>query len=295
MEDFTNRTAVVTGAGSGMGRSIALSLADQGVDVVISDIEGDRAEEVAAEVRDRGRRGIAVVTDVRKLDDVTRLADIAYAEFGAVDILANNAGVTMRPYRASWDTEYRDFQWVMDVNWYGVLHGHLAFVPRMREQPRDSHIVNTSSMTSMFTVAGHSAYVASKAAVDAFSITTREEFRLAGIPIAVSVFFPGAVKTNIATSERLRPEGDRSDVRGVKPWSDYDKVATATKAAAETQTVTPLEDVTSFRQAIDPSEVGPVVVHGIRQNYEFIASHPAPGELILDRAQRLTGSFHGLS
>ncbi|WP_285314262.1 SDR family NAD(P)-dependent oxidoreductase [Pseudarthrobacter sp. fls2-241-R2A-168] len=295
MEDLSNRVAVVTGAGGGMGRSIALALAAEGVDVVVSDIEGDAAEKVANEVRELGRRALGVATDVSQLDQVEHLADLAYEEFGAVDILVNNAGVTMRPFRASWDTELRDFQWVMNVNWYGALHGHLAFVPRMREQKRDSHIVNTSSMTSMFTVPGHSAYSASKAAIDAFSMCAREEFKIAGIPIAVSVFFPGAVKTRVGTSERLRPEADRSDVRHVKPWTDYTSTPAAAVGAENLNGLTPLSEVTNFMQPMHPDEVGPLVVNGIRQNYDFISSHPAPADLIQDRADRLANSFHGLS
>lgn len=278
-----------------MGRSIALALAAEGVDVVVSDIEGDAAEKVANEVRELGRRALGVATDVSKLDEVTRLADLAYEEFGAVDILVNNAGVTMRPFRASWDTEYRDFQWVMNVNWYGALHGHLAFVPRMREQKRDCHIVNTSSMTSMFTIPGHSAYSASKAAIDAFSMCAREEFEIAQIPIGVSLFFPGAVKTRIGTSERLRPESDRSDVRHVKPWTDYEPKPPVAVGAESLGGLTPLSEVTNFMQPMHPDEVGPVVVNGIRRNYGFISSHPAPVDLIQDRADRLANSFHGLS
>lgn len=272
-----------------MGRSIALSLAQEGVDVAISDIDEVAAGEVAAEARTLGVKAIAVRTDVASLDSVRQLADTAYREFGTVDILVNNAGVTMRPFRASWDSSYEDFQWVMNVNWWGVLNGFYTFVPRMRQQPRGAHIVNTSSMTSFWPMAGHSAYSASKAAVDGFSQTVRAEFIQSGTPIGVSILFPGSVRTRIPTSERLRPEGERSEIRGVKPWSDYVGEALAPSGAEGPKP----SDAAPHRQAKDPDSVGPLVVDGIKNNYQFISTHPAPREQILDRAREMADSYHG--
>src|SRR5690349_13150880 len=204
MDNLKGRVAVITGGGTGMGRSMALSLAAEGVAVVVSGIEAEVAERVCAEAIARGGEAIAVKTDVSKLEEVEALADAAYARFGKVDILINNAGVTLRPFRAVWDTSYDDFRWIVGVNLWGVIHGVHVFVPRMRRQSGEKHIVNVSSMGTLAKVPGHSSYVMTKAAVNGFSEVIREE--LADDGFGVTVLYPGYVKTRIATSERLRPQ-----------------------------------------------------------------------------------------
>ena len=211
MKDIAGRTAVVTGAGGGIGRAIALALAENGANVVVSDIEADAARAVAEEVGAHGVGSLAVRADVSRLADVEALATAAYGRFSSVEVLVNNAGVTLRPFRASWDTSYEDFQWMMNVNFWGVLHGHHVFVPRMRQGPGEKHIVNTSSMASVLSIAGHSAYSAAKAAVDGLSNAAREELKTQGI--GVSILHPGPVRTRIVTSERLRRAEDRSEAR----------------------------------------------------------------------------------
>jgi NAD(P)-dependent dehydrogenase (short-subunit alcohol dehydrogenase family) len=287
MREFSGKSAVVTGAGGGMGRTIALALADQGVNVAVSDIDEEAALSVAREVAERGVKSVGIRTDVSDLDDVQKLADAAYDEFGTVEILVNNAGVTLRPFRASWDTSYEDFRWVMDVNFWGVLHGHMVFVPRMRETPGEKHIVNTSSMASVTSVAGHSAYSASKAAVDGFSNAVREELKTQNI--GVSILHPGPVRTRITTSERLRSTEEKSDNRGVKPWGDYveqvsnpitDRGQIGDPEADPDVATTPLEYIT-------PNEVGRLVVDAIRENKPHILTHPAPMEALQKRFDAL--------
>lgn len=293
MENFNGRSAVVTGAATGMGRSIALSLASEGVNVAISDIDVDSAERTAAEARDIGVRSIAVRTDVSKLDDVVKLADVAYGEFGTVDILVNNAGVTMRPFRAHWDTAYEDFQWVMNVNFWGVLHGFHVFVPRMRATGGEKHIVSTSSASSLKTTPGHSAYSASKMAVDGLSLCARDEFELSGQPIGVSILYPGGVKTRISTSERLRPVAERSENREVIPWASYlvDPLSAAPSGAENREVVANGQAVDTL-DAISPDDVGPMVVDAIRNNRLYILTHPAPREAIMQRAELLLDAYH---
>ncbi|WP_285314329.1 SDR family NAD(P)-dependent oxidoreductase [Pseudarthrobacter sp. fls2-241-R2A-168] len=287
MENLRGRTAVITGAATGMGRSMALTFAREGINVAIADIDLQAAEATRDEVLALGVNAIAVQTDVSKLEAVESLAEEAYASFGNVDILVNNAGVTMRPFRASWDTAYADFQWMMNVNWWGVLHGHHVFVPRMRQQPGDKHIVNTSSMASLRPIAGHSAYSASKMAVDGFSLVVREEYKTAGLDIGVSILYPGAVTTRINTSERLRPEQERSEVRGVKPWSSYlpdELQSTDPRQTGGTQN-------TVLRPPIDPDEVGPMVLEGIKHDKLYIATHPVPQEHIDERRELLANAY----
>lgn len=286
MEELTGKSAVVTGAGGGIGRSIALALADAGVNVGVADIDEDAAASVAREVAEQGVKSFGMRSDVSDLDDVQKLSDAAYERFGSVEILVNNAGVTLRPFRASWDTSYEDFRWMMDVNYYGVLHGHMAFIPRMRETPGEKHIVNTSSMASVMSIAGHSAYSASKAAVDGLSNAVREELKTQNI--GLSILHPGPVRTRIVSSERLRSEEQKSENRGVKPWADY--VQNVSNPILKAQAGEPAEDpdvATSPMEYITPNDVGRLVVEGILGNKPHILTHPAPLEALQNRFDNL--------
>jgi NAD(P)-dependent dehydrogenase (short-subunit alcohol dehydrogenase family) len=287
MKDIAGCTAVVTGAGGGIGRAIALSLAENGANVVVSDIEADAAQAVAVEVESLGVRSLAVRADVSQLAEVEALAAAAYAKFGSVEVLVNNAGVTLRPFRASWDTSYEDFQWMMNVNFWGVLHGHHVFVPRMRQSPGEKHIVNTSSMASVLSIAGHSAYSAAKAAVDGLSNAAREELKTQDI--GVSILHPGPVRTRIVTSERLRRSEDRSEARSIKPWSDYAGAGNpvASNAASQRDDVVDPDVASGAFEYITPHRVGAMVVAGIRANAPHILTHPAPVEALRARTDAL--------
>lgn len=270
MKELQGRVAVITGAGTGMGRSMALTLAEEGVDLVVSDIELDMAERVRDEAIARGRKAIAVRTDVSTLEEVEGLADTAYEHFGKVDILINNAGVTLRPFRAVWDTSYEDFKWVIGVNIWGVIHGVHVFVPRMREQKGEKHIVNVSSMSTLAKVPGHSTYVLTKAAINGFSDVIREE--LAADGIGVTILYPGYVKTRIATSERLRPENQRSDKRAIPSYDSYLKVDKEEPLTSPVR----IQDAGAMQVGIDADEVGPMVVRAIRENRPYCLTHAAP-------------------
>ena len=275
MQIDSNTKAVVTGAGGGIGRSIARFLAQRGASVVVSDIDGDAAENVAADIqKEYGTRAMGVKTDVSKLQEVEELARVSYETFNHVDILCNNAGVTMRPFRASWDSGYSDFKWMMDVNYWGVVHGHMAFVPRMRQSLGRKHIVNTSSMATQYVIAGHSAYTAAKSAVDGFTRVAQVELETQNI--GVSLFFPGAVRTRIGTSERLRPKDEQSDTRGVKPWTDY------MPQPAEVKTFDPAKEDPDYPEDsftyITPEQTGRMVVEAILENKLYIMTHPPPAE-----------------
>lgn len=289
MQDLNGRVAVITGAGSGMGRSMALSLAREGVDIVVADIEPEWGERVRAEIAALGRGAIMVETDVSDPQSVERLADAAYARFGKVDLLINNAGVTLVPFRAVWETSLADFQWVINVNLFGVIHGIAAFVPRMRAQPGEKHIVNTSSLAGIVTVPGAAPYVASKMAVTGLSDTIRAE--LAADGFGVTVLLPGFVHSNILSSERLRPEGDRSDARGVGGYAeqavgqDRDDTANSDIAGAVT-----LKDAGTIAQGIDADRVGPMIVRAIRDKAPYCITHPAPVDAIRKTAEALSNA-----
>jgi NAD(P)-dependent dehydrogenase (short-subunit alcohol dehydrogenase family) len=290
MQSFEGRAVVVTGAGSGIGRAIALTFAEAGARIVAADLDRVSAEQTAADAREHGVASLAVPTDVADLSAVGRLADAAYAAFGTVDILVNNAGVSMRPFRASWDTSYEDFRWLIAVNLWGVIHGHHAFVPRMLRQRGRKHIVNTSSFATLSAVPGLAAYTAAKQAVDGFSLCAAAELRTQGI--GLTILYPGYVKTNIGASERLRPAADRSANRSVPPFNRYVEGAEDnTDPAFSGRPRLPADS--PAHQGIEPELVGPMVLRAVRENRLFCATHPVPVRQMQAQLDAIAASFGG--
>jgi NAD(P)-dependent dehydrogenase (short-subunit alcohol dehydrogenase family) len=198
VDDLAGKVAVVTGGGSGIGREIALELARSGADIVLGDIEPDAASTVADEVRAIGTRALAVRTDVADVSSVETLADAAYAEFGTVHVLCNNAGVLI--FGAMQDLKIDDWRWVLDVNVFGVLHGIYTFLPRMLDGGEPCHIVNTASIASL---AGRGVYGVSKAAI--LNITETLHADLEGTNVGVTALLPGMLNTKIVAAQRNRP------------------------------------------------------------------------------------------
>jgi NAD(P)-dependent dehydrogenase (short-subunit alcohol dehydrogenase family) len=201
MNELAGKTAVITGAASGMGRAFAERFADAGMNVVLADVEAPRLEEAMASVTARGVDAIAVPTDVSDADAVDRLRDEALARFGRVHVVCNNAGVAGS--MSGPEIELADWRWVLGVNLWGVVHGHRSFLPHLLEHG-DGHIVNTASMAGHHP--GHSAYAASKWAVVAITEGLYQQLRAQGSTVGVSCLCPGWVATDIAMSDRNRPE-----------------------------------------------------------------------------------------
>ena len=147
MEQLEARVAVITGAGSGIGEALARATARAGMKVVAADVEIDEAERVAASLEDTGAECLAVETDVADRESVESLASEAYERFGAVHLLCSNAGVLV--YEPASGASWKDWEWVLSVNLYGVIHGVQAFVLRMRAQDDEAHIVNTGSISGL--------------------------------------------------------------------------------------------------------------------------------------------------
>ncbi len=217
MEQLEGKTAVVTGAASGMGRAFALRFANAGMNVVLADVEAPVLDEAVAEVAALGGGAIGVVTDVSDEAAVTELANTAIGEFGRVNVVCNNAGVAGGTLTDDpGELVIKDWKWVIDVNLWGVIHGHQAFLPHLLEHG-DGHIINTASMAGHFP--GHSAYSASKWAVVAMSEGLYQQLKATGSSVGISCLCPGWVDTNIAESARNRPE-----------WATPDALAGATPA-----------------------------------------------------------------
>ncbi len=198
--------AVITGAASGIGRGMAERFAAEGMSVVLADIEGEPLVKLEADLHAKGVNVLAVRMDVSNAEDVEDLAVRTYNAFGAVHILCNNAGVVCS--RPIWEHTLADWEWVLGVNLWGVIHGVRAFVPRMLEQETECHIVNTASILGLVRGPGEGIYKVSKHGVVALSETLADELALKGSKIHVHVLCPGWVRTGILDSSRNRPNGE---------------------------------------------------------------------------------------
>ncbi len=204
MQIAAEQVAVVTGAGSGIGRALALHAAGRGMRVVAADIEQPRIDETVSLIEAAGGTAIAVRTDVSDGAEVQRLADTAFGEFGAVNLLCNNAGVFSGGLM--WERSVADWDWVMGVNLYGIVHAVRSFVPRMLDSGEPGHIVNTASMGGLVTGAYSGPYYTSKFAAVGITDCLAQDLRTTGKPVGASVLVPSLIATDIGTSGRNRPE-----------------------------------------------------------------------------------------
>jgi NAD(P)-dependent dehydrogenase (short-subunit alcohol dehydrogenase family) len=201
--ELRGRVAVITGAGSGFGREFARTAAGRGMRLVLADINQPALDAVVQQLRDDGAEAIGVRTDVSKADEVQALADAAMAQFGAVHLLFNNAGVGSGGF--VWESTHADWQWVLGANVWSVIHGVRIFTPLMLSHGEPAHIVNTASAAGLITAPNMGIYNVSKHAVVALSETLYHDLKLAQAKIGVSVLCPAFVPTGIAQSHRNRP------------------------------------------------------------------------------------------
>ncbi len=204
MKQFRDRTAVITGAASGIGLELAKRAADEGMQLVLADIEYARLETAAATLGLPAGRLLLQKTDVSREDEVAALAAAAFARFGAVHLLCNNAGVGLT--RVTWEHSTADWEWVLGVNLWSVIHGIHHFLPKMLEQGDDGHIVNTSSVAGLLSTPGMAAYNVSKHGVVTLSETLYGELAAAKARVGVSVLCPAWVPTGIHQSARNRQD-----------------------------------------------------------------------------------------
>jgi NAD(P)-dependent dehydrogenase (short-subunit alcohol dehydrogenase family) len=203
LADLNGRTAVVTGAASGIGLGLARRCVERGMNVVMLDVEAGALERAAADVA-APHRVLSAVVDVTDAASVAQAAATAAERFGAVHLLCNNAGVSITG--PIWQMTEADARWLIEVNLVGVINGLRAFLPAMIERGEPGHVVNTASLAGLVSMSGASLYSATKAAVVALSEALSFDLDDAGAPIGVSVLCPGLVNTRIYRSERNRPE-----------------------------------------------------------------------------------------
>ncbi len=203
MEEFRDRVAVVTGAASGIGLAMAERFAAEGMKVVMADVEAEALAIAAEGLKSKGAVILASRTDVSKPEQLELLAEKVYETFGGVHVLCNNAGVEV--IGLTWEHTLSDWEWVIGVNLWGVIHGVRAFVPRMLAGGEEGHIVNTASMAGLTTAPFMSIYDVTKHGVVALSESLYKEFAVTGAKLGISVLCPGLINTNIMSSKRNRP------------------------------------------------------------------------------------------
>jgi NAD(P)-dependent dehydrogenase (short-subunit alcohol dehydrogenase family) len=223
-----NTVAVVTGAASGIGRALAVRLAQEGASLAVADINAAELEETVRMVeRSGGSRDklSAHIVDVSDKERVAEFARDVVDAHGSAHLLINNAGVGL--FGMAEQLSIEDIEWLMGVNFWGVVYGVKHFLPILRRQPQ-GHIVNISSVFGIVGPVGHSAYAASKFAVRGFTEALRHE--LAGGSVKVSVVHPGGVKTNIANNAKPGAGADRAAIE--KERAIFNKAARTTPEAA---------------------------------------------------------------
>jgi NAD(P)-dependent dehydrogenase (short-subunit alcohol dehydrogenase family) len=215
MNEFEGKVAVITGAASGIGRGLAERCAQEGMRVVLADIEEAALAKTAVEMEAAGAEVLAVVTDISKAEDLEDLARQTLDTFGAVNLLCNNAGVGAGS--TVWESTLNDWQWTINVNLWGLTNGLRTFVPLMLKQERDGYIVNTASIAGLIPYHFGAAYHATKHAVVALSEKLYYDMAQRGGQIGVSVLCPGWVRTNIMDSWRNRPPELTDDLVEMTP------------------------------------------------------------------------------
>lgn len=200
MKDFKNKVAAITGAGSGMGRSLAVLLAARGCHVALSDINEKGLAETVKLLDGTGVKVTSQKLDVADKAAVFAWADKVAGDYGKVNLIFNNAGVALGSVVDGGG--YDDFEWIMNINFWGVVHGTKAFLPYLKDSG-DGHIINTSSLFGLIAVPSQSAYNASKFAVRGFTEALREELDLQKVGVSATSVHPGGIKTNIAKAARM--------------------------------------------------------------------------------------------
>ena len=271
MKELRDKVAVVTGAASGIGRSLALRSAQEGMTVVLADIEASALARTEAEMRALGATVLSVVTDVSKAEDVESLAQTTLDAFGAVHLLCNNAGVGKAG--TIWEVSPSEWAWHLNVNLWGLIHGIRTFVPIMLEQDTECHILNTSSVTGVVAYPGLGVYQVTKAGIISLSETLYLELALCQAKIGVSVLCPGLVRTQIWDCERNRP------------ISEFEQ---ATGSAADADNMVRKEGLKeAMTGGMDPDQVAECAFEAIQAEHFYILTHAAENHLVRTRTENM--------
>jgi len=229
MKDFNDKVAVVTGAGSGIGRALAQQLAAAGARLALSDINETGLRDTARDLGLGKDRLITEAFDVADRDAVYAFAERVAGHFGAVHLVINNAGVALGATVE--DVSYEDFEWLMGINFWGVVYGTKAFLPHLK-RAQEGHIVNVSSVFGLIGVPTQSAYNAAKFAVRGFTESLRQELEIEGGQVSCTTVHPGGIKTNIARNARMADGMERITGDPEKARRDFEKMFRTTPEEA---------------------------------------------------------------
>lgn len=263
MREFRGKVAVVTGAANGIGRALAERCVSKGMRVVLADKDAAALSAMAKELQVAGADVLAVPTDVSRTGEVEALAKATLSTFGTTHLLCNNAGVGIAT--PILESTIEDWEWALGVNLWGVIHGVRSFVPAMRAQLEECHIVNTASIAGLISPPGLGVYRTTKHAVVAFSEALYHEVREVAPHIHVSVLCPGLVKTGILSSAR-RLEHSALPAGGTNnPEEERLRLA--------------------LEEGMAPEVVADLVFQAIREERFYILTHPERNRQIRDRME----------
>ncbi|MFM1987914.1 MAG: hypothetical protein RJA99_871 [Pseudomonadota bacterium] len=255
MKDFAGKVAVITGAGSGFGREFARIGAKLGMRLALADVQADALAATVAELEGQGAQVFGERTDVSKAEDVERLAARTLDAFGGAHLLFNNAGVAVGGL--AWESSVRDWEWVLGVNVWGVIHGVRVFTPILLAQDEPGHIVNTASVAGLVNPQMMAVYNVSKHAVVSLSETLYHDLRMVNAKVGVSVLCPAFVPTGINASDRNRP----ADLANEAP-------PTPSQQALKAQ----LDKAVSSGK-ITAEQVGAITFDAIREERFYVITH----------------------
>lgn len=272
MQEFKNKVAVVTGAASGIGKALVEKCLNEGMQVVLADVEEAVLANTVDEFQSRGHNNLLpVVTDVSKLSDIEALLDTTINTFGAVHLLFNNAGVTGAG--SVLEASMNDWNWVMGVNLWSVIYGIRTFVPKMIEQDCACHVVNTASVFGLIPGVQAAGYGVTKHGVVVLTESLHTELLNKNAKVKVSVLCPGFIRTNLMDAERNRATELRNET---------EQEPTAEEA----------EGREMFRQLLangmEPAELAEITFQGIRDEKLYIQTHTDFNEMITARASHIT-------
>ena len=232
MKDFNGRVAAITGAGSGIGRALAVELARRGAHLALSDIDEVGLAETVSRCEGSGVKVTSQRVDVADRAAVYAWADQVVGDHGAVNLVVNNAGVALAATIES--MSYDDLEWLLGINFWGVVHGTKAFLPHL-EAAGEGHIVNLSSVFGLISIPSQSAYNAAKFAVRGFTDALRMELDTKGAGVSCTTVHPGGIKTNIARNARMDESVVEIAGGAEKARRDFDRAAMTSPEKAARQ------------------------------------------------------------
>lgn len=263
MKSFNGKVAAITGAASGIGRSLAVALANQRCDLALSDVNEAGLKETAKLVSGKGIKTTISVVNVAKQEEVHQWADEVIRDHGKVNMIFNNAGVALGGTVEH--TDYKDYEWMLNINLWGVIYGTKAFLPLLKESGEEGQVINISSIFGLFSQPTQSAYNAAKFAVRGFSESLRQELDLEGGKVSATCVHPGGIKTNIAKNARM----NKSIASLGKPGSNAESMRTQFESLFITT----------------PDRAAEVILNGVKGNKRRVLI--GPDARVLDVFQRL--------